>query len=269
MSEPIADSLIDIAPVPLKEDLKLAGFLGVLAALATAALFPYLLVVMPQLLAKIPHWLPLPALIVLQSLQAALLLTLLSFLGLCMGHRVGLDAPWLRALLFRRPRPRLHWQMAMAFGLFAGLLMIGLDPLFAPHMPAPLHPQAAVAAQASAAVGFLASFYGGIGEELQLRLFMMTLLVWALSLFTRNRPRAGIFWIAIVAAALLFGAGHLPAAAQMWPLDAVVVTRIIVLNSLGGLVFGWLYWKHGLESAMLAHFSADLVLHVLAPLAFG
>jgi len=28
-------------------------------------------------------------------------------------------------------------------------------------------------------------------------------------------------------------------------------------------------WQHGLESAMLAHFSADLVLHVVAPLAFG
>jgi hypothetical protein len=38
------------------------------------------------------------------------------------------------------------------------------------------------------------------------------------------------------------------------------------LNGLLGVGFGWLYWKYGLESAMLGHFSADIVLHVLPPL---
>lgn len=256
-----------IRTVPLKEDFKLAGLLGVLATLATAALFPYLLLMMPQALAKLPG--PLWVVIIAQCLQAGLLLTLLSFFGLRLGHRVGLDAPWLRAVLFGRERSRQPWLAAMAFGIFAGLLIVGLDPLFAPHMPAPLHPQAPVAAQASAWAGLLASFYGGIAEELLLRLFLMTLLVWLLSLLVGGRPRTSQFWIAIALAAMLFGAGHLPAAAGMWPLDAVVVTRTIVLNSLAGLVFGWLYWKRGLESAILAHFAADLVVHVAAPLAFG
>lgn len=31
-------------------------------------------------------------------------------------------------------------------------------------------------------------------------------------------------------------------------------------------VFGWLYWKKGLESAMIAHFSADIIIHVCLPL---
>jgi membrane protease YdiL (CAAX protease family) len=43
----------------------------------------------------------------------------------------------------------------------------------------------------------------------------------------------------------------------------------VLLNGVGGLVFGWFFCKHGLESAMLAHFGADLVLHALAPLAMG
>jgi hypothetical protein len=34
-----------------------------------------------------------------------------------------------------------------------------------------------------------------------------------------------------------------------------------------GTVTGVLFWKYGLEHAMLAHFCADLVLHVIAPLA--
>ena len=33
-----------------------------------------------------------------------------------------------------------------------------------------------------------------------------------------------------------------------------------------GVIFGWLYWKKGLESAMIAHFSSDVVLHVITPL---
>jgi membrane protease YdiL (CAAX protease family) len=255
--------------IPWKEDLKLAGLLGSLAALATAALFPYLLVVMPQMLAKVPDKIPLPVLILAQSLQNGVLLALLSLLGLRMGHRVGLDAPWLRARLFGRQSQPQPWLTVIALGLGAGLLIVGLDPLFAPHMPHLLHPRTAPVAQVSAGAGLLASFYGGIAEELLMRLFVMSLLVWLLSFLTGGSPRAFEYWIAIVLAALLFGIGHLPAAAQTWPLDAVVLARTIALNGLGGLLFGWLYWKRGLESAMLAHFSTDLVLHFFAPLAFG
>jgi membrane protease YdiL (CAAX protease family) len=44
----------------------------------------------------------------------------------------------------------------------------------------------------------------------------------------------------------------------------MVVFRTLVLNALGGLAFGWLFYRHGLEHAMAAHFSADIVVHVLA-----
>ena len=61
--------------------------------------------------------------------------------------------------------------------------------------------------------------------------------------------------------------GHLPAADRLWGLEPVVVLRTLLLNGMAGVAFGWLYWKRGIEMAMLAHFSADIVLHVLAPLA--
>ena len=32
------------------------------------------------------------------------------------------------------------------------------------------------------------------------------------------------------------------------------------------IAFGWLYWRRGILLAMVAHFSADIVLHVLPPL---
>jgi hypothetical protein len=99
--------------------------------------------------------------------------------------------------------------------------------------------------------------YGGISEEVLMRWGLVTLLVWL-----PLRPRAGtvaapsttIMWVAIVAAALAFGAGHLPAlAASGVTLTAAVVIRTVALNALGGVVFGWLYWRYSLEAAMVAH----------------
>ena len=45
-----------------------------------------------------------------------------------------------------------------------------------------------------------------------------------------------------------------------------MIARAVPLVGVGGVVFGWLYLKRGLLAAMLAHFSADMVLHVAVPL---
>jgi membrane protease YdiL (CAAX protease family) len=255
-------------PLPsMREDLRLAALLGLASAIATAALFPYLQLLMPEALAKIP--MPLPLVIVLQSGQAAVLLGLLAFCGLRMGHALGLGAPWLRAVLARTPRTSQPWLLATACGAVAALVVLALDPLFASHMPSPLHALPAGNAGTHAFAGFLASFYGGIAEEIQLRLFLVTLLAWGLSRFTARRVAGWQLALAVLLAAIAFGAGHLPAAANVWPLDAVVVARTLLLNGIAGLVFGWFFVRHGLESAMLSHFAADLVLHVFAPLAAG
>ena len=47
----------------------------------------------------------------------------------------------------------------------------------------------------------------------------------------------------------------------------LLIGRIVLLNALVGLATGALFWKYGLEHAMLAHFCTDLVLHVALPLA--
>jgi membrane protease YdiL (CAAX protease family) len=74
------------------------------------------------------------------------------------------------------------------------------------------------------------------------------------------------FWIANIVAAVLFGLGHLPVTARLVPLTSVVVTRAIALNGIVGLVAGYLFWRRGIEMAIACHFSADIVLHVAAPL---
>src|SRR5262249_24688424 len=124
------------------------------------------------------------------------------------------------------------------------------------------------AANPAAWKGFLASFYGGIDEEVFLRFGVMTLLVLGVGkiFHTGERPTGTAFWLANIIAATLFGLGHLPATAMLMPLTRLVVLRALLLNGIPGVVFGLLYWKRGLEAAMVSHFAADLVLHVAAPL---
>lgn len=255
------------APASALDDLKIAGVWAVLAGLAGAAVIPYAAQLMPEAFAKIP--LPLWIIAAAQGAQAAVFCAVMAWLGLRMGHRVGLGSPLMRAWLVARQRPdwtRLRPLLAVLVGIAAAVAILVLAPLVDRAMPPMLHPPAQAGAGGSALNGFLASFYGGIAEELMLRLFLMTLLVWIVARVSKRQPPAWVYWAAIVVAAALFGAGHLPAAAKVWGLEPIVIARTLLLNGIAGVAFGWLYWKRGLEMAMLAHFSADIVLHVIAPL---
>ncbi|HQB51159.1 MAG TPA: CPBP family intramembrane metalloprotease, partial [bacterium] len=115
----------------------------------------------------------------------------------------------------------------------------------------------------------LASFYGGVSEEILLRLFLMTVFVWLgwkIKKASNNRPTNATVWLAIILSAIIFGLGHLPITGEITAITPVVILRAIVLNGVGGVIFGWLYWKKGLEAAMISHFSADICLHVILPL---
>ena len=41
------------------------------------------------------------------------------------------------------------------------------------------------------------------------------------------------------------------------------MVRTLLLNAVAGLVFGYVYWRHGLLLAVVAHFGADIVQHVV------
>ena len=104
------------------------------------------------------------------------------------------------------------------------------------------------------------------------RLFLLTLLAWLgskISHTTEGKPTPLVMWIAIIIAGLIFGIGHLPTSAAMgFELTPLYVVRSLVLNGVG-ILYGWLYWRRGLESAMLAHFSTDIAVHVIGALLLG
>lgn len=244
-----------------KSNLKLALFLSAFAVIATLALQPYLVMTMPTAMSK----LHVPFLVI-AVVQAGLPCFLLGWLGLSLGSQHGLDAPWLRAFIDRSPcEPvvRTHWRLAVLVGVMAGAFVAVLG-LLGPRM---MQPVESISRLGQAWRGALASLYGGTAEEILLRLFVVSLFVWLFALFNRRQARPWMFVLAIVLAALLFGVGHLPYAFAIGMSHTpTLIGEIVFLNALVGLVTGTLFWKCGLEHAMLAHFCADLVLHVVVPL---
>ena len=108
----------------------------------------------------------------------------------------------------------------------------------------------------------MAAFSAGIGEELLIRFLLMTLLTLLfLKLFRMARPTA--VWSAIILVALVFGALHLPATAELVELSSLIIVRAMLLNGIAGIAFGLLYWKRGLESAIVAHILTDVIVHGL------
>lgn len=113
--------------------------------------------------------------------------------------------------------------------------------------------------------GWIASIlYGGIIEEVLLRLFMMTLLAWIIwKLFFRKEETApaGVIAAANILAALLFAAGHLPATVTAFgALTPMILIRCFLFNGSFGILFGWLYRKYGIQYAMVSH----AVLHIVS-----
>ena len=111
--------------------------------------------------------------------------------------------------------------------------------------------------------GVIASIlYGGIVEELLMRLFIMSLIGWILwKLFARKQAAApeAVLIAANIIAALLFAAGHLPATQMTFgTLTPMLLFRCFLLNGGFGLLFGWFFRKHGLHYAMVAHAGAHI-----------
>ena len=231
-----------------------AGMVGVIALTVT---------VLPQVLGDAS--LPLPSWLVLAAsiMQSGLLVALVVWLGVLLAPKVGLSAPAFEAAVTRQ-----SVAAALRPQLFPGLLggLLGGLGLFAIGGYAPA--ELADVEQPFTVPLIARVLYGGITEELLLRWGLMTVLVWiAWRLLQRRKgtPQIVYVWLAIVVSALLFGAGHLPAAAaQIGELTADVAAFVVGANTVFGILFGFLFWRYGLEAAIIAHAFAHMVSHVVS-----
>ncbi|MCC6614706.1 MAG: CPBP family intramembrane metalloprotease [Anaerolineae bacterium] len=238
--------------------LLIASLFGVLTVI------PYQFSLISDKLKTAREKMPLSVLLLLTLIQNGIMIGVAAALGLLAARAVGLQTPLLDALLGIESRTVVPLTLILAaiVGAGAGLAIIVLDRVvFHRHMPAALIEMSQ--GHLAAWKRFLVGFYGGITEEVLLRLFVMSGALWLLRQIGLDMTVSA--WTAILFASLLFGAGHLPAVASLTRLTPVVVARTLVLNGVGGIAFGWLYWRYGLEWAMIAHFAADMIIQFGAP----
>lgn len=189
--------------------------------------------------------------------QTILYVVVCGFFGYILADKIGLIKP------FTLEKDKLL--KTCVAGVICGVAF-SLDYwVFGGHIP-----EAADACRNITYSNLIASvLYGGVVEEVMLRLFAMSLISFVLwKLFYRTLPKqkipVSVFAIANVIAALLFAAGHLPATFLTFQtVDAIVIIRCFLYNGGLGLVFGWLYRKYGIQYAMIGHAGTHIISKVI------
>jgi len=209
-----------------------------------------------------------PASVFVTSAATIALVTLpLAGLGLWLGQPIGLGAPLLTKLLLgQRGSGKQLLQdasLAIPLGLGVGAVLLILRIVTAPLMPSELP----ALGHRGVLGGLAVSVGAAVGEEVWLRLGVMSVLAWLfLRVNRRSKLEPRVAWLAIVLAAVLFGLVHLPQLATAGAATPISVSGTIIGNTVVGTVCGWFYWRRSLIAAILAHFSVDFVLHVLSAL---
>ncbi len=234
--------------------------------LSILAIMPFILTLQGETLKSIP--MPLPLVILIIVVQSAFLFAILTFIGLKLSSKLGFKIPIIKKLAAKEKidfNVKSIIKTSVLLGSLTGIAIIFFDFIFSQFGLESLFKEISVPIWQ----GFLASFYGGIAEEVIMRLFFMTFIVWLLAKVIKPKgiiiENNLIVWTSIIVAALLFGLGHLPITSELTTITPLIFFRALLLNGIAGIVFGWLYWKKGLESAIIAHFSADIIIYVCLP----
>jgi membrane protease YdiL (CAAX protease family) len=171
---------------------------------------------------------------------------------------LGLGTPLNLAACSRETRPLLGrgWWMAPVLGLVLALLVVGVDRVLVGGVTMQGIPDLGTHPSLGARV--LISLFGTLFEELLFRVLLATLVAWlaylALSRFLA-RPRMHAQWAGIVAGAIGSGVLH----------SGSGLAHVIALNVVTNAVYGWLYWRRGLELAILTHVVVTACLYIGVP----
>jgi hypothetical protein len=198
----------------------------------------------------------------LALLSGGALVGVLTFFGLRLSRRIGLEAA---LVLEGRQTFSFIFKPAVLTGVGLGIIaailnrVMTLPALFpAPHSLPTLD------------ANLLKALYGGIFEELCLRLLAVPIA--AILIFSIERtfsqkmdwaPRKPVLWLAVSLVALLYGCANLVVAAYYGQtLTIFIAARVLLTHGMLGLAFGWLFWRKGIEAAILAHLTTNLFLLV-------
>lgn len=185
-------------------------------------------------------------------------------LGVFMHDKVSLDVPVIRGII----RNDKNYQISSILkygiigGVISGIILTLIGVIFYPILPVEF-----IELGDTLKPTLIARFlYGGLTEEILMRFGLMSFVIWLLSKIFKT-INSKIYWIGILIAAVLFALGHFPIAFQAVSNPSeLLLSYILIANSIGGVIFGWLYWKKGLETAFIAHICTHIILILGEPL---
>jgi membrane protease YdiL (CAAX protease family) len=182
--------------------------------------------------------------------------------GSFLHDKVSLDAPIIKSFVAKHKHFNQNsiLKFGIIGGVITGIVLVLSNAISAQYLPSELV-EIGNNLEVSLANRFL---YGGITEEILMRFGLMTLVVW-LAYKVLNSLSPLVYWIGIIISSIVFGLGHFPIVFQtVAEPSSFLLLYILIANSLGGAIFGWLYWKKGLEAAMIAHIFAHIVMVLMS-----
>jgi len=190
-------------------------------------------------------------------IQSAIFLTVAVWIGSYFVKRTGIN-------VFTSPSRKVILTSSL-IGIATGISILIFDYFF--HINK-VTPNFFTVSIISSWKTLLVCFYGGIVEEILLRLFLLSLFLFLFQKMFKGKHNNVAIATATIITAIVFAIGHIPAMQMQTALNSAIVTRIIILNTMGGVVFGYVYIRRGLIPAMVAHFSADFMLIFLFPILY-
>jgi hypothetical protein len=238
--------------VKLGITLFLIGFIGILSTLTMDLVFPEKIqIVIDKMFTPWEFKL-------ISLINPTILLLIFVISGTIIYDKVNFKLPIIESIISKEKVPDKNeiLKYGIIGGVISGILMTLISVIFIPFLPIEF-----IEIGEKFKPGIITKFlYGGLTEEILIRFGLMSLITWIVFKITRKLNPI-IYWAGIIISAIAFGFGHLPIVYTLIGTPTTELLLYIILgNSVGGIIFGWIYWKKGLESAMIAHIFAHILM---------
>jgi len=195
----------------------------------------------------------------LMLVNPLLLVIIAILIGTALYDKVNLQIPTIKSLL-KIENPNISFLEQLKSGVLLGVASGILITLIAVFFKSFLPTEFLALGNKMSITPLARLLYGGLTEELLMRYGFMTLVVWTVFKISKSLKKS-TYILAILMSSLLFAAGHLPVVfGALANPSTMLIAYIILGNAATGIIFGWLYWKKGLEAAMIAHMVAHVVI---------
>jgi membrane protease YdiL (CAAX protease family) len=106
------------------------------------------------------------------------------------------------------------------------------------------------------------AFGAPIGEEIQCRLFLVSVLAWLFGRLWKSKDPSRspqVMWFSAIMSGLTFGLFHIIAGESVAWWRPIHVQLILDPRTYVGIVLAWLYWNRGIETSIVAHATLNVV----------